>query len=152
MSKLLEVSSKDFSFSSLVSDAFVATAVYGNTNILQWLFDNGFSVKTSKICNEAAKHGNVNFLQLARSYGCGWTKAVCNQAIRNRHEHILRWARRNGCRWDADIKKSAFRVFGYTDDYDDDEQPTKGRKRSRTNKLAPKKQKKILKVERNDKK
>ena len=51
-------------------------------------------------CGEAALGGHLEMLQWARANGCPWGTSTCTCAARGGHLKVLQWARANGCPWD----------------------------------------------------
>ena len=47
------------------------------------------------------RHGQLVFLQFARSIGCYWDDRTCSLAASRGHLAVLQWARENGCPWDS---------------------------------------------------
>lgn len=62
---------------------------------------SSYNYQSYKICNSAAKHGNLPALQYLVSVHCRWDERVCADAARNGHLHIIKWARENDGRWDS---------------------------------------------------
>ena len=52
-------------------------------------------------CSGAAKGGHLEVLQWLRANGCPWDKETCLAAARGGHLEITQWAGANGCPWDA---------------------------------------------------
>ena len=51
-------------------------------------------------CLAAAKGGHLDVLQWARANGCPWNELTCTCAAGNGKLEVLQWARANGCPWD----------------------------------------------------
>ena len=55
----------------------------------------------ARLCESAARFGQLPALQWLRANGCGWNAHTCLHAARGGHLAVLQWARANGCDWDA---------------------------------------------------
>jgi hypothetical protein len=61
--------------------------------------ESGDYINERKLCESAAKHGNLPVLQYLRSVNCSWNAGTCARAAKAGHLHILQWCRENGCHW-----------------------------------------------------
>ena len=76
-----------------------AAARVGNLEELKVLRADGWPWDTGT-CTSAAKHGHLEVLQWARANGCPWNAWTCWGAASHGHLEVLQWARANGCPWD----------------------------------------------------
>ncbi len=53
-------------------------------------------------CLGAARGGHLEVLQLARVNGCVWDKYTCLEVAWGGHLQVLQWAHENDCPWDAE--------------------------------------------------
>ena len=53
-------------------------------------------------CWAAAKGGHLKVLQWLRTNNCPWDEETCRAAASGGHLEVLQWARANGCPWDED--------------------------------------------------
>ena len=60
-----------------------------NTNCMKWALSRGYGWRY-KICNYAAKKGNLEVLQWARSEGCDWNKNDCLRVARQ-YRNVSNW-------------------------------------------------------------
>ena len=61
-------------------------------------------------CSRAALSGHLEVLQWARANGCPWDSETCHNAAFGGHLEVLQWARANGCPWDSETCHNA--AFG----------------------------------------
>ena len=52
-------------------------------------------------CSAAALGGHLEVMQWARANGCPWDVCTCSRAAEGGHLEMLQWARANGCPWDV---------------------------------------------------
>ena len=58
-------------------------------------------------CEVAADGGHLEVLQWARANGCPWDEYTCTNAAQGGHLESLQWLRENGCSWDECTCKDA---------------------------------------------
>jgi hypothetical protein len=87
-----------------------AAAAFSDPSMLVWLrtLPEPCSWDEST-CSTAARHGNFNVLQYARSIGCPWNEDTCAMAAPNGHLNCLQFAHSNSCPWNPDAIKNAAR-------------------------------------------
>ena len=81
----------------------------GNLHFLQSKAHNleGFWLEQISLC--AASGGRVEVLRWAREQGCHLDAGTCAAAAGNGHLTVLRWARHNGCAWSSSTCEAAAR-------------------------------------------
>ena len=60
-----------------------------------------------RLCQAAARSGQLEKLKLLRAGGCPWDACTCWAAASGGHLEMLQWARANGCPWDEETCSSA---------------------------------------------
>ena len=70
---------------------------HGYVEVFRWILTNGFT-ETDGICDCACEYNRLDFLQVARSFGCPWDESTCAAGARN--FEILRYLKDHGCPWD----------------------------------------------------
>ncbi|KAJ8612938.1 hypothetical protein CTAYLR_006194 [Chrysophaeum taylorii] len=67
---------------------------------IEW-FLNRHDHLRRRVCQVAARVGNLEVLRWARGEGCPWTEHAASSAALGGHLKVLTWARHHGCPWDA---------------------------------------------------
>ena len=78
-----------------------AAAKSGQLEELILLVENGWPWD-EHTCSRAAWGGYLEVLQYLHAIGCPWDKWTCSEAAQGGHLEVLQWARANGCPWDED--------------------------------------------------
>ena len=75
----------------------------GNSDIVKWLFDNGFITTcityeiVEDICSSVAFSGNIELLQWLRLQGCEWCEITPIYAILGNNLSVLKYVLSEGC-------------------------------------------------------
>ena len=72
----------------------------GCFSALQRLERRGILSRRERLCEAAARVGNLEELKVLRADGCPWDAKTCSGAARDGHLELLKWARANRCPWD----------------------------------------------------
>jgi hypothetical protein len=79
---------------------------------LQRLQRGGRLSRKERLCEAAARTGQLEELKVLRADGWPWDAITCSGAAFGGHLQVLQWARANGCPWDSDTRSVA-RVEGH---------------------------------------
>ena len=80
------------------NDSYCGTAArYGNIEILQWLFDNGFT--RDKTIRDAAYGGHLHVIKWAMNNGCVLDEDAFEAAAACGHIDVLQFLEDNACPW-----------------------------------------------------
>ena len=71
----------------------------GCLSALKRLHRRGCLSSKERLCEAAARTGQLEELKLLRADGCPWSKLTCSAAARGGHLEVLQWARANDCPW-----------------------------------------------------
>ena len=63
-----------------------------------------------RLCQAAARSGQLEELKVLRENSCPWDEHTCSRAALSGHLEVLQWARANGCPWDSETCHNA--AFG----------------------------------------
>ena len=77
-------------------------ASQGNMETVKWLLQYAPPMDEydrKKICNMAAKYGDINMLQWTKENNYEWTEETINCAVEN--PTVFKWLRNNGCPWNS---------------------------------------------------
>src|SRR5271156_5062049 len=72
----------------------LAYAKQGHINLLEECWSR--QDMTTKLCQEAARNGQLTTLQWLYKRGCFGDKTTCANAAEGGHLHVLQWVRENG--------------------------------------------------------
>ena len=72
----------------------------GCVSAVQRMQQQGPLSRQERLCQAAARSGQLEELKLLRADGCPWDKDTCWAAAEGGHLEVLQWARKNGCLWD----------------------------------------------------
>ena len=72
----------------------------GCLSALQRLQRGGRLSRQERLCQAAARSGQLEELKALRADGCPWNNWTCLAAAKGGHLEVLQWARVNGCPWD----------------------------------------------------
>ena len=75
-------------------------AELGRLSVLKRLQRRGPLRRRERLCQAAARSGQLEELQALRAEGCPWDEDTCFSAAKGGHFEVLQWARANGCPWD----------------------------------------------------
>ena len=73
----------------------------GFLSTLRCMQRQGRLEREERLCQAAARNGDLEELMSLRADGCEWDLSTCAEAALGGHLEVLRWARANGCAWDA---------------------------------------------------
>ena len=76
------------------------TIELGCLRALQRLQRGGRLSRQERLCQAAARSGQLEELKALRADGCPWNNWTCLAAAKGGHLEVLQWARVNGCPWD----------------------------------------------------
>jgi hypothetical protein len=74
----------------------------GRLSVLKRLQRQGRLSRRERLCEAAAKRGQLEKLKVLRADGWPWDAVTCSEAARGGHLEVLQWLRANGCPWDKD--------------------------------------------------
>jgi len=72
----------------------------GCVSALKRLQRGGRLSRQERLCQAAAKSGQLEELKVLRADGCPWDANTCLGAVQGGHIKMMQWARANGCPWD----------------------------------------------------
>ncbi|AVK77150.1 Ankyrin repeat domain containing protein [Pandoravirus macleodensis] len=70
--------------------AWIAAAIVGDTNLFEWLHDNGYNVPCDASAHAAA-HGHIDALEWLRKRGHLYTSGCYISAVLANHAHVVDW-------------------------------------------------------------
>ena len=73
----------------------------GCLSALKHLQRGGRPSRRERLCEAAARSGQLQELKALRENGCPWNEGTCSYAAEVGHFEVLQWARANGCPWDT---------------------------------------------------
>ena len=73
----------------------------GCLSAVQRLQRGGWLSRQERLCQAAARSGQLQELKALRENGCPWNEGTCSYAAEVGHLEVLQWARANGCPWDT---------------------------------------------------
>ena len=73
----------------------------GCLSAVQRLQRGGWLSRQERLCQAAARSGQLQELKALRENGCPWNEGTCSYAAEVGHFEVLQWARANGCPWDT---------------------------------------------------
>ena len=73
----------------------------GCLSALQRLQRQGRLSRQERLCQAAARSGQLEELKVLRADGCPWDANTCQGAARGGNLEILQWLRANSCPWDT---------------------------------------------------
>ena len=73
----------------------------GCLSALKRLHRGGHLSCRERLCEAAARSGQLEELKLLRENGCPWDGMTCSAAARGGHLEVVQWARANSCPWDT---------------------------------------------------
>jgi len=73
----------------------------GRLSVLKRLQRQGRLSRRERLCEAAAKRGQLEKLKVLRADGWPWDAVTCSEAARGGHLEVLQWLRANGCPWDV---------------------------------------------------
>ena len=76
-------------------------AELGCLSAVQRLQRGGRLSRKERLCEAAARVGNLEELKVLRADGWPWDTGTCTSAAKHGHLEVLQWARASGCPWDA---------------------------------------------------
>ena len=79
----------------------------GCLSALKRLHRGGRLSRRERLCEAAARSGQLEELKLLRENGCPWDGMTCSAAARGGHLEVVQWARANSCPWDTDTCSAA---------------------------------------------
>ena len=82
----------------------------GRLNVLKRMQRQGRLSRKERLCEAAARTGQLEELKLLRADGWPWGISMCASAAEGGHLEVLQWAHGNGCPWDK--VTSAWAAFG----------------------------------------
>ena len=85
-------------FAELDEDEAVDLGCLSNVQRLQ---RGGWLSRQERLCQAAARSGQLQELKALRENGCPWNEGTCSYAAEVGHFEVLQWARANGCPWDT---------------------------------------------------
>jgi hypothetical protein len=91
----------DQGFSMWHEMAVDKAAQKGYLDILIWLHTHGGPPLTKQACVHAAARGDLPMLKWLHAHGCPWTRRACTFAVSNGRLETLKWLRAEGCPWDV---------------------------------------------------
>jgi hypothetical protein len=97
-----------FCFDNIYSMKYIENRIgkdkYNNTVFLKVIFDD-LQPKCyfNSICRYAAKNGHLECLILAHKYGCFWDIRVCEDSASRGQYECLKYAHENGCPWTINV-------------------------------------------------
>jgi hypothetical protein len=77
-----------------------AAVKLGCLSAVQRLQRGGRLLGRERLCQTAARSGQLEELKALRADGCPWNEWTCAGAAEGGHLEVLQWARVNGCPWD----------------------------------------------------
>ena len=77
-----------------------AAVKLGCLSAVQRLQRGGRLSRRERLCETAARSGQLEELKALRANGCPWNEWTCAGAAEGGHLEVLQWARANGCPWD----------------------------------------------------
>ena len=79
----------------------------GRLNVLKRMQRQGRLSRKVRVCETAARTGQLEELKTLRAVGWPWDRDTCSGAAKGGHLEVLQWLRVNGCPWDRNTCAAA---------------------------------------------